>query len=240
MDPPSLDDNTADAERVKRTLSMEAGIKDVVIDYKALQRLPNMLRQSDWDITVTVLDSGEEMRVVRVEQGDTTASQSAIAIDIGTTTISAELIDLATGEVPGRGLRLQRPGGLRRGRHHPHHLRHQGDRPGQAAVGGGGHHLEPHQEPGGEVGHRVLQHHPHGHRRQHRHDPPAAGAQPQVHPGGALHPLGHRLPLDQGLRRRPAYRRRGLPVRRCPAWPATWGATSPRASSPRASSTPTS
>jgi uncharacterized 2Fe-2S/4Fe-4S cluster protein (DUF4445 family) len=99
MDPPSLDDNTADAERVKRTLSMEAGIKDAVIGYKALQRLPNMLRQSDWDITVTVLDSGDETRVVRVEQGDTTANQSAIAIDIGTTTISAELIDLATGEV---------------------------------------------------------------------------------------------------------------------------------------------
>ncbi len=102
MDQPSLDDNIADAERVKRTLAMTAGIKNVVIDYKALQRLPNMLRQSGWDITVTILDSGEELRVVRVEQGDTTLHQSAIAIDIGTTTISAELLDLATGEVTAR------------------------------------------------------------------------------------------------------------------------------------------
>ncbi len=61
-----------------------------------------MLRQSGWDITVTILDSGEELRVVRVEQGDTTLQQSAIAIDIGTTTISAELLDLATGEVTAR------------------------------------------------------------------------------------------------------------------------------------------
>ncbi len=100
--PPTLDDNVSDAERVKRGLAMEAGLRDVVIDYPVLQRLPNMLRQSGWDITVTVLDSGEELRAVRIEQGDTTERQSAIAIDVGTTTISAELIDLRTGEVTAR------------------------------------------------------------------------------------------------------------------------------------------
>lgn len=99
LDEPTLDDNTSDAERIKRGLSMEAGLRDVVVDYPVLQRLPNMIRQSEWDITVTVLDSGDEMRAVRIEQGDTTQRQSAIAIDVGTTTISAELLDLRTGEV---------------------------------------------------------------------------------------------------------------------------------------------
>ncbi len=99
---PSLDDNASDAERIKRGLAVEAGLRDVVIDYPVLQRLPNMIRQSGWDITVTVLDSGEELRAVRIEQGDTTERQSAIAIDVGTTTISAELIDLRTGEVTAR------------------------------------------------------------------------------------------------------------------------------------------
>lgn len=99
MDPPTLDDNTSDAERVRRGLAMVAGMRNTIIDYPVLQRLPNMLRQSDWDVTVTVLDTGEELRAVRIEQGDTTARQSAIAIDVGTTTISAELIDLKTGKV---------------------------------------------------------------------------------------------------------------------------------------------
>jgi len=99
---PTLDDNVSDAERVKRGLAVETGLRDVIIDYPVLQRLPNMLRQSDWDITVTVLDSGEELRAVRIEQGDTSGRQSAIAIDVGTTTISAELIDLQTGEVTAR------------------------------------------------------------------------------------------------------------------------------------------
>jgi uncharacterized 2Fe-2S/4Fe-4S cluster protein (DUF4445 family) len=96
---PNLDDNTSDAERIKRSLAVEAGLRDVIVDYPVLQRLPNMIRQSEWDITVTVLDSGEELRAVRIEQGDTSERQSAIAIDVGTTTISAELIDLRTGEV---------------------------------------------------------------------------------------------------------------------------------------------
>ena len=99
---PTLDDNVSDAERVKRGLATEAGLRDVIIDYPVLQRLPNMLRQGGWDITVTVLDSGEELRAVRIEQGDTSERQSAIAVDVGTTTISAELIDLHTGKVTAR------------------------------------------------------------------------------------------------------------------------------------------
>jgi uncharacterized 2Fe-2S/4Fe-4S cluster protein (DUF4445 family) len=99
---PTLDDNTSDAERVKRGLAVEAGLRDVTLDYPVLQRLPNMARQSNWDITVTVLDTGEGLRGVRIEQGDTSQRQSAIAIDVGTTTISAELIDLESGEVTAR------------------------------------------------------------------------------------------------------------------------------------------
>jgi uncharacterized 2Fe-2S/4Fe-4S cluster protein (DUF4445 family) len=99
---PTLDDNASDAERIKRGLAVEAGLRDVVVDYPVLQRLPNMIRQSHWDITVTVLDSGDELRAVRIEQNDTTQRQSAIAIDVGTTTISAELIDLHSGEVTAR------------------------------------------------------------------------------------------------------------------------------------------
>lgn len=102
LEKPSLQDSISDAERVSRALATEANTRNVVIDYSVLQRLPNMLRQNNWDITVTVLDSGEEKRIVRIEQGDTTFKQSAIAIDVGTTTISAELINLKNGEVLAR------------------------------------------------------------------------------------------------------------------------------------------
>jgi uncharacterized 2Fe-2S/4Fe-4S cluster protein (DUF4445 family) len=99
LDKPTLEDNLSDAERIKRELSRLAGLKDVVIDYPMLQALPGLIRAASFDVTVTVLDRGQELRAVRIEKDDTAPRQAAIAVDLGTTTISAQLIDLQTGKV---------------------------------------------------------------------------------------------------------------------------------------------
>jgi uncharacterized 2Fe-2S/4Fe-4S cluster protein (DUF4445 family) len=99
LDKPTLEDNLSDAERIKRALVKIADLKDVVIDYPMLQALPGMIRASSFDVTVTVLDRGNEARAVRIEKGDTTPRQAALAIDLGTTTVSVQLVDLQTGEV---------------------------------------------------------------------------------------------------------------------------------------------
>lgn len=99
MDKPNLEDNLSDAERIKRELARLSGTSDVVIDYPMLQTLPGMIRASSFDVTVTVLDRSSEIRAVRMEKGDTALRQSAIAIDLGTTTIATQLIDLQTGKV---------------------------------------------------------------------------------------------------------------------------------------------
>ncbi|MDD5448720.1 MAG: ASKHA domain-containing protein [Actinomycetota bacterium] len=96
---PTLEDNLSDAERIKRELSKLAGLENVVMDYPLLQALPSLIRASSFDVTVTVLDRGQELRAVRLEKGDTSQRQAAIAVDLGTTTISAQLIDLQTGKV---------------------------------------------------------------------------------------------------------------------------------------------
>src|SRR4030042_1170157 len=77
---PTIDDSTSDAERVKRGLAVEAGLRDVVLDYPVLQRLPNMGRQSGWEMTVTVLDTGEGLRGVRIERGDAPEARSGTAV----------------------------------------------------------------------------------------------------------------------------------------------------------------
>ena len=99
LDKPTIEDNLSDGERIKRELSRLVGYKDVVIDYPMLQALPGLIRASSFDVTVTVLDRGQEIRAVRLEKGDTSPRQAAIAIDLGTTTISAQLVDLQTGEI---------------------------------------------------------------------------------------------------------------------------------------------
>jgi len=99
LDKPTIEDNLSDAERIKRELSRLVDYKDVVFDYPMLQVLPGLIRASSFDVTVTVLDRGQETRAVRLEKGDTSVRQAAIAVDLGTTTISTQLVDLQTGEV---------------------------------------------------------------------------------------------------------------------------------------------
>ena len=64
-----------------------------VPDLHVLRRLPTVLRQADFKVTAVVVDEA----LVDVEPGDTTGTQYAIAFDLGTTTVVATLLDVATG-----------------------------------------------------------------------------------------------------------------------------------------------
>ncbi|MDA8219023.1 MAG: ASKHA domain-containing protein [Dehalococcoidales bacterium] len=97
-DPPSLDDSTPDAERLRRELVRLAGKQKVDLDYRALKGLPSVAREQDWQLTCSVLDTDDRLEVLRVEPGDASQSQYAFAVDLGTTTISVALVDLRTGD----------------------------------------------------------------------------------------------------------------------------------------------
>jgi uncharacterized 2Fe-2S/4Fe-4S cluster protein (DUF4445 family) len=62
-------------------------------DLHALRRLPTVLRAADHKVTAVVVDDV----LVDVEPGDTTATQWALAFDLGTTTVVATLVDVTTG-----------------------------------------------------------------------------------------------------------------------------------------------
>ena len=62
-------------------------------DLHVVRRLPSVLRQADFKVTAVVVDEA----LVDVEPGDTTGTQYAIAFDLGTTTVVATLLDVATG-----------------------------------------------------------------------------------------------------------------------------------------------
>ncbi|MGH3412791.1 MAG: ASKHA domain-containing protein [Marmoricola sp.] len=62
-------------------------------DLHVLRRLPGVLRESDFKVTAVVVDEA----LVEVEAGDTTGHGYAIAFDLGTTTVVATLLDVATG-----------------------------------------------------------------------------------------------------------------------------------------------
>ena len=86
---PSLENNDADFERIKKS----SGEKTLRIVPSALKKLPSALRSNDWNIKIVKHD--DEV----IDIGDDFENIYGAAIDVGTTTVAAELIDLKTGKV---------------------------------------------------------------------------------------------------------------------------------------------
>ncbi len=67
-----------------------------------IRKIPDVLRKDGFRVTATlarpVREEGGRTRIINVQPGDTTDRNYAIAMDIGTTTIYGQLIDLKTGE----------------------------------------------------------------------------------------------------------------------------------------------
>ncbi|MGC2063373.1 MAG: ASKHA domain-containing protein [Thermodesulfovibrionales bacterium] len=93
---PNLDDPLGDFERIEETLyKNNPKMKKLSIDYRALQKLPDILRKSDWKVTATVWNDAE---IIRVEAGKV-EHNIGLAVDIGTTSVAGYLTDLNTGNV---------------------------------------------------------------------------------------------------------------------------------------------
>jgi uncharacterized 2Fe-2S/4Fe-4S cluster protein (DUF4445 family) len=86
---PTLSDQQSDLERLL------AAIDDIElrVDLHALRRLPMVLRGNNFSLTAVIVDD----ILIDVEPGDTTGRRHGIAFDLGTTTVVATLLDLATG-----------------------------------------------------------------------------------------------------------------------------------------------
>lgn len=98
LTPPTLEDNLDDLERLFRGIRRETGGIELTAPLPVLEELPDLLRGADWDITATIADRAGTLEVIRVQAGDTTGQNYGIALDIGTTTVVAHLIDLNTGQ----------------------------------------------------------------------------------------------------------------------------------------------
>jgi len=99
---PSVTDNRADSIRVINFLKAEHEEHRLVFWLAVLRILPDVLREADFKITVTLARPVFEDRkthIINVEPGNTTHRNYAIAVDVGTTTVYGQLINLNTGEI---------------------------------------------------------------------------------------------------------------------------------------------
>lgn len=99
LSPPTLDDQLDDYTRITRGLE-QAGIIQPEIPLPLIQKLGGVLRDSDWKPWV-LLDRGSTSagtpRIIDIHSED--MPPIGLALDIGTTTITAYLVDLMSGKL---------------------------------------------------------------------------------------------------------------------------------------------
>ena len=89
LEEPTLEDQASDLERVLATMD---DVK-LRVPLEVVRTLGGTLRAADFNVTAVLCDDV----LLDVEPGDTTGRTFAIAFDLGTTTVVANLLDLETG-----------------------------------------------------------------------------------------------------------------------------------------------
>ncbi|MDO5401011.1 MAG: corrinoid activation/regeneration protein AcsV [Eubacteriales bacterium] len=102
MSQPTLDDTMPDNERLAWAIRRATGIEQVRIPYTVLKTLPVVLRDSGFQVTCVVRRTDKSVFVYDVLPGSEKAVIGGLAIDIGTTSVAALLINMQTGEIISR------------------------------------------------------------------------------------------------------------------------------------------
>lgn len=96
---PTEDDPRSDQQRILDSLAA-AGVEERVhIPVYILRQLYPLLDNAKWKITVSLAWNGENWEMVEIEEGDTTAQHYGLAVDLGSTTVVARLLDCNSGEI---------------------------------------------------------------------------------------------------------------------------------------------
>ena len=95
---PSLDDSLSDQSRLFREIRRRHPAPIMQLGLKVLRTLPKLLREADWKVTVTLGWRGGTLEVLQVEPGNRSGRNLGIAVDVGTSTVVAHLLDLDTTE----------------------------------------------------------------------------------------------------------------------------------------------
>lgn len=98
---PDLNDKISDLERLYRQIRRIQDIPIMQAGLANIRRLGELLRSSDWKVTATLGKRNGTTEIVFIEAGDASGQNFGMCFDIGTTTISGQLVDLNSKKVLG-------------------------------------------------------------------------------------------------------------------------------------------
>ncbi len=99
MEEPTLEDTMPDNERLIRAIESETGSETVKITYQALQKLPDALRDNQFHVNVVLKKGDDGLTTVYDLLPPDDRRVCGLAVDIGTTTVSAVILDLSDGTI---------------------------------------------------------------------------------------------------------------------------------------------
>ncbi|MFH1226498.1 MAG: ASKHA domain-containing protein [Planctomycetota bacterium] len=100
LPPPTLQDAISDLDRIYRELKKQ-GFDNIQTSLSNIKDLSAFLRTHNWAVTITIGMRNGTAEIVMIVGGDTSKTNYGMAVDIGTTTVVAHLIDLASGQTIG-------------------------------------------------------------------------------------------------------------------------------------------
>lgn len=101
LDKPSLADSMNDVDRIRLALlkCCELDLEELYFPLSVLRKTPDTLRKCGFVVTVTLVFDGYRWRIIDIEPCKIQKSAYCAAIDIGTTTVAAVLVDAESGQV---------------------------------------------------------------------------------------------------------------------------------------------
>ena len=99
MDAPTLDDTMPDNERLIWAIKAETGIEHVKLPYSVIRKMAHVMRECNFDVNLVIRRTSRDIFVYDICSAKTQPVIAGLAIDIGTTTVSAIIIDMLDGKI---------------------------------------------------------------------------------------------------------------------------------------------
>lgn len=100
MNPPTLDDTMPDLERLKWAVGAACGTDRVKVPFEVMKHMAQKLRDYEFDVQCVILHGEDgKAEVLDICPKDEDVKLCGLAIDIGTTSVAALLIDMRNGSI---------------------------------------------------------------------------------------------------------------------------------------------
>ena len=97
LDPPTLQNNTADADRLISVLKEDMQTDQIDIDLDLLKQLPTLLRKWEYTVRCILFKDRHRWLLTGITDAEDTGPVAGLAVDLGTTRVVLRLLDLSTG-----------------------------------------------------------------------------------------------------------------------------------------------